>query len=342
MGKTSQKEKASSGKTVTKRMHTVTAAYLSSFIATDQPQKDSLWAFDKLTQKVRLQPIKDTSVVRRFYEFDLPDGTKDASLEAQFSRIESKAIPIIKRWCKEGAIPTVAEIPDAATFVACLFVRVPRSVEVIRALTAAYASATMEFLASDDEKLRSAHAWLKEQRKVEESFSFQDLKDLVTNFDAKFAVETDAKYALVESIGQFDAVQKNLIEMYWCLRDSRPFNGRFMTSDAPVNAFFYRNGKAGFGGGLGLHDVEVNLPLSPYVCLSLNRMTNAKTRKADASFTREVNRRTAHQAEQYIYSSINTKLVASIVAEGSMTAKRPKIAVDEVKERTLRDLRKGR
>jgi hypothetical protein len=232
-----------SAKTFTKRMHIVTEAYLSSFVATDQPQKDSLWVFDKVTRDIRLQSIKDTAVIRRIYEFDLPDGTKDISLEAAFSRIESNAIPIIKRWCEKGAKPTVEEIPDAAAFVTCLFVRVPRTVEFIRALASVTASVRMEALVADEDKLRAAYAHLKEQGNVEESFTLEDLKELVTHFDEKFTVETSPKYALLESLRQFEAVYKNLLEMYWCLCDSGPYNGRFFTCDAPVNVFFTKMGK---------------------------------------------------------------------------------------------------
>jgi len=337
MVKTSQKaEGGISAKTFTKRMHIVTEAYLSSFVDTDQSQKHSLWVFDKISKDIRLQPIKDTAVIRRFYEFELPDGTKDISLEAAFSRIESNAIPIIKRWCEKGAKPRVEELHDAAAFVTCLFVRVPRSVEFIRALASAAASVRIEALVTDEHKLRAVYAQLKEQRLIEESFTLENLKELVTHFDENFTVETSPKYALLESLRLFDVVYKNLLEMYWCLCDSRPYNGRFFTCDAPVNVFFYQDGKAGFGGGLGRPDVEVNVPLSPYVCLSINRKRNEKVRKASASFTREINRRTAYQAERYIYSSVNTKRVAHAVEEGSVTTKWPRVDVEEVKDRARR------
>lgn len=333
MAKAPQKEKKTvSAKTFTKRMHIVTEAYLSAFIAADQPRKDSVWVFDKRTKEIRLQPIKDTAVIRGFYSFDLPDGTRDISLEEAFSRIESKAIPIIRRWCEEGAKPTVEEIPDAAAFVTCLFIRVPRTVEFIRALASATASVSIEILVSDEEKLRAAHAYLKENGKIEESFTVEDLRELARTFDEKFTVETSLKYALLKSMEMFDVVYKNLLEMYWCLCDSRPYNGRFITCDAPVNAFFYEDGKAGFGGGLGRPDVEVSIPISPYVCLSLDRKRNEKIRKAKVSFVREINRRTAHQAERYIYSSINTQRVARTVELGSVTLGLPLIDAEAVKE----------
>lgn len=79
--------------------------------------------------------------------------------------------------------------------------------------------------------------------------------------------------------------------------------------------------------------MEVNIPLSPYVCLSINRKRNEKVRNATASFTREINRRTAYQAERYIYSSVNTQRVARVVEEGSVTTKLPRVNVEEVKGR---------
>ena len=320
-------------------MHIVTEAYLSSFASAEQSQQDSVWVFDKITKEARLQPLKDTAVIRRYYELDLPDGTKDVSLETAFSRLESNAIPIIKQWCEPGAVPKVEDIPDAAAFVACLFVRVPRTVEFIRALASVTASVRMEDLAKDEVRLSSAYSHLKKEGKVEEGFSLDDLKKLVTDFDENFTIETCPQYALVESVRRFDLVYKNLIDMYWCLCDSRPYNGRFVTCDAPVNVFFYEDGKAGFGGGLGRQDVEVSLPLSPYVCLSLHRKRNEKSRKSSAAFTREINRRTSYQAERFIYSSINTRRVASLLDEGSVTTRLPRVDVEEVKDRARARMR---
>jgi len=311
-------------------MHFVTEAYLSTFVDPEQSKQDAIWVFDKVAKSVRLQPLKDTAVIRRFYEFDLPDGTKDTSLETLFSRIESNTLPIIKRWCKEGAEPKVKEISDVAAFVACLFVRVPRTIQMNRAIASAVASVAIENVAADEERLRSAFDHVR-QGSVDGSLTFEVFRELVTNFDDKFTVQVDQKYALSHSFRTLNVIYKRLKEMYWCLLDSRPYGGRFITCDAPVNTFLYREGKAAFGGGLAQPDVEINLPPSPYVCLSLSPKRNSEVRKVDAATTREINRRTAHQAERYIYSSANTRSVARIVDEGSITTSLPKIDTEEVK-----------
>ncbi len=339
MRKNHKKPIVRSGGTVVKRMHIVTEAYLSSFIDREQGPKDSLWVFDKCTTEVRLQPIKDTAVIRRYYELPMPDGTTDSSLEEAFSRLESKAVPIIRRWCEEGAIPTVEEIPDAAAFVACLFVRVPRTVEFIKAMCSTMASARIELLSRNEQQLRSIYLGMKEMGKLEDSLSFEEFAELTKDVDERFIIETSPKYALALAVKQFDRIYKILVGMHWCLYDSRPFSGRFMTCDAPVNVFFYENGKAAFGGGLSRKDVEVNLPLSPYVCLSLNRKGIEKVRKADAYFVMEVNKRTAYQADRFVYSSANSRRVARFVEEGSATTKLPRIDVEAIKQQAHKYLK---
>jgi hypothetical protein len=332
MRKKQKKPIVRSGGAVVKRMHIVTQAYLSSFRDTEQGSKNSLWVFDKTTTEVRLQPIKDTAVIRRYYELPMPDGTYDSSLEGAFSQLESKAVPIIRRWCEATAVPSIEEIPNAAAFVACLFVRVPRTVEFIRAMCSTMASARIERLSKNEQQLRSVYLGMKEMGKLEDCLSFEEFAELTKDVDEKFIITTSQKYALALAVKQFDQIYKILVGMHWCLYDSRPFGGRFITCDAPVNVYRYENGKAAFGGGLSRNDVEVNLPLSPYVCLSLNWKRKDKVRKADAFFVMEVNKRTAYQADRYVYSSRNSRNVARFVEEGSVTTKLPRIDVEAIKQ----------
>lgn len=59
--------------------HYVPEFYLKQFIDV-AGGNDSIWVYDKVTKDVRLQPIKDTAVVKQLYTFEI-DGQKDTSLE---------------------------------------------------------------------------------------------------------------------------------------------------------------------------------------------------------------------------------------------------------------------
>lgn len=300
----------------TKRHHYVTRSYLSLFATTDQGKADSIWVYDKKANEVRLQPIHDTAVIGHFYTFDaVPEGIDRDWLEKVFGIIESKAMPIIKRWGHQGAVPTVNEIPDVAWFLACLYVRVPRAMEVIQIIGEAVAFAKMEAAAEDEAKLDALITRFIADTQYDRNLTREELKALVRNFEKQFSVKVDPKYALLRSIDQVKTVYSRLIERDWCLCDSRPFGGRFMTCDAPVNVFNYEDGKAAFFGGLGRPNVEIHFPLSPYVCISLSRTARTKKRKASPAFVREINRRTAYQAQRYIFSSVKTRRVDLLVQD---------------------------
>lgn len=299
----------------TKRQHYVTRSYLSLFVASDEGKDESVWVYDKVTKDVRLQPIKDTAVIRHFYTFDAPDGTKRDWLERIFSDIESKSIPIIKRWGHDRAVPTVEEIRIVAMFLACLYVRVPRAVDVMKTIAEIAALARMEILAEDEVQFAIVYKRLMEDEQFNHNFTSEELRALVKDFGAHFSIEADRKYALLCSIQQIGNVYSRLVQRYWCLCDSRPFGGRFLTCDAPVNAFYFQDGKARFFGGLGDPKTEINFPLSPYVCLSLSATTRTKRRRVNPTFVMEINRRMAYQAQRYIFSSIRTRRVDLLVQD---------------------------
>ena len=143
--------------------------------------------------------------------------------------------------------------------------------------------------------------------------------------EARPRLAVDQKYALGVSLKLTEAVVGQLLDMNWCLCDA-PSGRFFITSDTPLNVFMpHEGGTASFGGGLGEPAVEVRFPVSPTVCLALDRRHTAGRRRVGRKFVDETNRRTAWMAERFVVSPFKTRLVSQLVEQSSGTRETPRI-----------------
>ena len=123
----------------------------------------------------------------------------------------------------------------------------------------------------------------------------------------------------------FETVEKRLREMYWCL-STAPLESEFISCDSPLVVVFREDKKMGLGGGFGHPNVEVSFPLSPKVCLTLDRRTNLKRRNLGNSAVLELNRRAAAVAERYIFSTQKSEYVHKLVETFSITRRMSKVS----------------
>lgn len=116
-----------------------------------------------------------------------------------------------------------------------------------------------------------------------------------------------------------------LMDINWCLCKA-PSDCYFVTSDAPLVPFVLDNdGRALIGAGFGLDNVEVSLPISPFLCLYMSRKRMQGHRAVNNKFVMEINRRTAWNAERLIISHIKTKHVRELSSWASKSLSIPKI-----------------
>jgi len=244
-------------------------------------------------------------------------------MEQEFALLESVAKPILDRWQEDKAIPLPHEIPEIAYFLALLHTRVPRAVGVAQETSLAIFLAEIEQLKENSEQAKIL--WEKVVTDTgDDSLPFEKFREFLENPLANYKLEVNQKVALGISMKMAKVIAQDLLTMNWCLCTA-PEPLFFLTCDAPVNVFSLHGSQALFGGGFALKNVEVAFPISPNVCLLLDRAHMQKLRRVKKSFVKEINRRVIYIAEQYIFSPINAKFVRQLTAEASFTRQRPKM-----------------
>jgi hypothetical protein len=238
--------------------------------------------------------------------------------------MEGAAKPIITRWQEPRVRPQPEDVLVMAQFLALMYARVPRAVEAVREIETTVSVELLKMLAERPDDLRAQLERYKAETGDRDAPSLEDLTDSIRHFEERFTLDVDDRRPLAVAILATPEITKQLLTMTWCICDA-PSGEFFITGDCPMAVFVPITGrKAMFGGGLALPAVEVTFPLSPAVCLLLDRKGGALRRRVGAQFVREVNRRTAYVAERFVISTYQTKRVAECVRAGAVSVGRPK------------------
>lgn len=307
-----------------RRNHYVPEFYLKSFVLPiPGHRKPKIWVYDKEGGPPRQQSPKDTAVMSDIYTIRNVEGVQPHFLEQAFAECESAVKPILERWKEPGAKPVVKEILVVSEFLAYLYLRVPRTIDAIKQFFVNSSIINMENLARDPERLSKACEWLKSNK--QSNLTMAELQDLAGNVERRFEIKVDDTFALAATLRRFETVEKHLRELYWCLSTAPPAS-EFISCDSPLVVVFREDNKMGLGGGFGHPNVEVSFPLSPKVCLTLDRRTNLKRKSLGDSAVLELNRRAAALAERYIFSAQKSEYVHKLVKAFAVTRRMPKVS----------------
>lgn len=302
-----------------KRHHYVPQFYLRYFVPKGG---NTLWVYDKEGGGARPQQPKDTAVIRGFYSIKTATGELD-DMEQEFSCVEAIAKRVLDRWQEDRAIPSPREIAEIAYFLALLHTRVPRAAGVTREIGLAILLAELEQLRKDPEQARKS--WEEFVGDTDKTgLPLEDFLEFLENPLANFKIEINEKVGLGIAMRTTKMIARHLLSMNWrlCVAPDPLF---FATCDAPVNVFVPHGAQAQFGGGLALKNVEVVFPVSPNVCLLLDRKHTQKRCRVKENFVKEINRRVAYMAERYIFSPIDARFVSQLVVEACRTRQMPKM-----------------
>ena len=111
----------------------------------------------------------------------------------------------------------------------------------------------------------------------------------------------------------------------WSLCEA-PRDSFFITSDSPANVFVpLGHGFVMFGAGLGLPTAQVRFPVSPQLCLHIEKVKRQNRFRVSKDFVHETNRRLAHAAERFIFSPYRTARIRRLAADASQEYGNPKI-----------------
>jgi hypothetical protein len=244
-------------------------------------------------------------------------------LEQAFAKCESAVKPILELWKEPDAKPAVKEMFVVSEFLAYLYLRVPRTIDAVKQLFVNSSIINMEKLARDPERLSKAFEWLKSNK--QSNLTMVELRDLAENVERRFEIKINDTFALAETLRRFGLVEEHLRQLYWCLSTAPP-TSEFISCDSPLVVVFREGNKMGLGGGFGHPNVEVSFPLSPKVCLTLDRRTNLKRKSLGDSAVLELNRRAAALAERYIFSAQKSEYVHKLVKAFAVTRRIPKVS----------------
>lgn len=329
---------------MSQRSHYVPEFYLKNFVT---PEETTLWVFDKKSRQFRKQLPKDTAVIKDYYlsSAEKKEG-QDSIVETWLSQIEYDASIVIKKWIATPIALNKEDIQKVLPFVAFLHSRVPREMEITRQILQAGLDEAIEKIkrdADDLEKVKKRYEKFCRDTGNQNNVSFEEFlkinKDPTLGSQYLIGITEDAVKG--HSFEKIDIIAKYLSSMNWALLLTMDEN-YFVTNDCPLNIFCLDiDGKAIFGGGIALPNVEITLPISPWVCLRIDKKSGTNTKAIDARYVREINRRICHMADSYVFSAYKNDNLTKIMLEFADSHKLPKIDIASLKEMFKKAFRKG-
>ena len=315
-----------------KKNHYVPESYLKSFAVVHTGDRNPmLWVYDKENREPRKQSPKNTAVINDLYKLSA-SGLSPYALEIAFSKQESSVSPILSRWREPGAVPNISDIREVAYFVALLYLRNPKTAKWFEAMSEVVAVERAKALARDSSQFEKFwEALVAEGSPSSKALTKEELREMVLNFDEHFTVKIDRKSATFSPLAHADAIYNELTKMYWCLCTG-PEEWNFLTSDSPVVVRFGKGNGIAFGGGFGHPTAQVTFPISPRVCVYLSRNHRWKVVPVDSTFVKNANRRTAINAERYVFASQIIEGIEKLAKKYSFTRKQPRLDKNEVIE----------
>lgn len=312
-----------------KRNHYVPQFYLNNFsLIHAGDRKAQLWVYDKEQNTPRKQSSRHTAVVNDLYTVLTPDLLPNA-LEVAFGKQEGIVSPILAKWAQNGAIPTIDEIIEVASFLALLYLRNPKTARWFEAVSELVAVEKAKALARDSVQFDRFWQALVKEKTISPELTKDKFREMAEKFDEHFLVKIDPKYATFSPLKHWDAIFNELKKMYWCLC-SAPTGWSFITSDSPVTVRFRKEGGVAFGGGFGHPTAQIIFPISPQVCLYLSRNFRYKAFNVNSTFVKNANRRTAINAERFVFSSLLSDGIEKLVKKYAFTRLQPRLDKDEM------------
>lgn len=307
-----------------KRHHYVPKFYLNYFVTNSTEGTRRFWVYDKAGGPARIQTPINTAVEGHLYSFETAPGTRDDSLEQALSTLETKTKPLLDRWQDRGIAATRQEQELIAQFLAVMYSRSPKTIQGITEAKEIMGIEFARFLADQPDMIGE---FLDRERLAGRPHvpSLEEMVDHLRNVEERFEIMVNRENSLIQSFKLAEKVAGELLDMNWCLchAPSRTF---FVTSDTPLCIFARTSrDRALLGAGVGLPNAEVTFPISPTVCLLLDRRHAKGKMAVGKQFVRRANSRMVANAERLIISAYRSDTITALVTNYSFTRQLPKI-----------------
>ena len=313
------------------RDHYVPQFYLSYFATVQQQGPAGFWVYDKDSGEPRFQTPINTTVERDLYSIPRPEGEPDRQIEAFLADLEGRTKPVLDRWQEPRARPDAEGMGVVGLFLAMAHVRVPRQIRAAQEFDEATLLEETRLLLEDEQQMK---ALLESHRRDtgEDLGSLEDLREWLQMVGDRFRLRVNPKVALGSSLAQVDAITPYLRSLNWCLCRASS-DEPFVTSDSPVCVFApMGGGQAVFGAGFARPRVQITFPISPSVCLLLDRQHSVGRMAVGSARTRELNWKTAWNAERFVIAAHKSSRVHALVDECKVTRTLPKVDAAEVRQ----------
>jgi len=257
-----------------KRHHFLPVCYLNGFSGDD----GKVCLFDRESGDYRAQFPVACGYEKYLYSLVLPDGTKDAHLEAKFCAIESE-FPKVRDCLESGNIPSGDELGALLAFVALQLFRVPATLRDIHELGSLALSKHLDSAMSDEDSADEFFAELFGPNSPEAAMPLDDKKALVKEMDCAYPRRNAALRMMFESMGQAYKLlsQKSVVTVFHA-----PQGRAFITSDRPVLIRKPSRNLLGLGGLLGPGSIAT-LPVSSQVAVSVSDGSRVAIRHSELS-----------------------------------------------------------
>lgn len=291
-----------------KQHHYVPRAYLTAFTAPNTPDghEPFLWVYERDRGTPFARAPKKVAVERHYYAANLKDGTKQTGVEELLSRVESAAIPVLRRLAT-GDDPAVVSEDDrawVAFYVSLQTVRIPRfrtSVEgsmadVMGKVSVMSATHADYFVRA----MRDAYH-IKGKRRPDDAMIEKARQFILSK---EWTLRVDRLSSLQQMVPLAAETAQYAYRMHWRVLEAPP-GVQFLTSDAPVVRVSTERQPPllGLGAGWLTPWMEATLPLSPARCLLMSLHHPEGREHVRAEQVREINRRTAAFASEQVYAA---------------------------------------
>ena len=289
-----------------KRHHYVPRAYLALFTDPETPsgQEPYVWVYEREEKEPYARAPHKLAVRTHYYSVASGSGEWDTAVEEFLSRIESEAMPVLRRF-GEGADPSALSDKERgwlAYFIAMLSVRIPG----LRSRVEEFSADLMRRVA-----LMGAHNSEYFERKMREAYEAKGQeppKDIeaVRHFvlSGEYDVIASPVISLRAMIEMAPVVAKNVAGYHWRVLRA-PVKTYFIISDRPVILVSTKKLPPPFGWSAGWETpwMEATVPLSPEACLLISLHHPQGIEVVTTEIVREINLRTASHASEAVYSS---------------------------------------
>lgn len=317
------------------RSHYVPKFYLENFVASGE---NTLWVFDKKTKDLRSQLPKDTAVIKDYYlTSEEKKSGKDSKVETLLSLTENLAYDVIKKWLNKPRSLENSDINKILPFIASLHSRVPREIEITRKMSQIALDQFIEEIkeqSKDLDKIKNDYNKFCKDTGNPHNMSIDQFIESSKDptLGGKFEILPTEDFVKGNSFSKMGTIAEHFSKMNWSLLVAKD-EDCFVTCDCPLNIFcLNERGMAIFGGGIGLRNVEIVLPLSPKVCLRIDKRNKSHVAIPSSGYVEEINRRTCHMAECYVFSAYKEQRLTVIMQEFADNYKLPKLDTNILKE----------